>query len=67
MLTLIWMLVTALGFMLSGILLWTWGWQASGFVFLITMVWFAVPKTASGLIDWAGRALSKKQAPAAKV
>ncbi len=66
MLTLMWMLVTALGFMLSGILLWTGGWYASGIVFGITTVWFAVPKTASGLLELAGRALLKKQAPAAK-
>ena len=66
MITLIWMAVTAIGFMLSGILLWTWELYASGIVFGFTMVWFAVPKTANGLIEWAGRALAKKQAPAAK-
>ncbi len=66
MITLIWMAVTAIGFMLSGVLLWTWELYASGIVFVFTMVWFAVPKTASGLIEWAGRTLAKKQAPAAK-
>ncbi len=66
MITLIWMLVTALGFMLSGALLWTWEWYASGIVFGLTTIWFAVPKTASGLIEWAGRFISKRQTPAAK-
>lgn len=67
MITLIWMLVTAAGFMISGVLFWMWEWQSGGMVLGGTWVWMAFPKVVSGILNWLGQLLWKPKAPATKV
>ena len=61
MITLIWMIVTALGFMISGALLWEWEWKIGGIFFLATAFWMAFPKTIGCALGSIGRMISRKK------
>ncbi len=65
MITLIWMVVTGLGFMISGALLWEWEWKIGGIFFFATSFWMGFPKTVGCALGGIGRMISrKKNAPA---
>lgn len=61
MITLVWMVVTALGFMISGALLWEWEWKIGGIFLIGTSLWMAFPKTIGCALGGIGRMISRKK------
>jgi hypothetical protein len=55
MISVFWMTVTALGFMLAGVLLWEWEWKVGGILFCGTWLWMMFPKA----IDWSCKMLGR--------
>lgn len=55
-----WTIVTALGFMLAGVLLWEFEWKIGGLIFLAAWTWTLFPKATVGLVGAAGKLLRRR-------
>lgn len=59
-----WMLVTAVGFMVSGALLCQFEWRLAGSSFVLTWLWMAFPKAVAWGFRSLGRIVPGKASPA---